>query len=79
MEREIIERLHSIEKVLERNTATLEEHIRRTEAAEENIELLRSDVRAIERHIISVQGVGKFIAFSSLVAGLVATILKLIE
>lgn len=79
MSKEIIERLHGIEKTLERNTVALEEHMRRTELAEENIELLRSDVREIERHVISVQGVAKFIAFCGVVAALVSAVLKLLQ
>lgn len=79
MSKEIIERLHGIEKILERNTVTLEDHMRRTELAEENIELLRSDVRAIERHVISVRGVAKFIAFCGIVAALVSAVLKILE
>lgn len=75
---EILERIHSIERILDRNTVSLETHMKRTELNEENLELLRRDVRVIEKHVLRVDGVAKFIAFCGTVAALVVAITKLI-
>ena len=57
------------------NTTILEEHMRRTEANEENIKLLREEFKPIEKHVHMIHGVLKFFGllgvFTSILAGLV--------
>lgn len=38
-----------------RNTVSVEEHIRRSNALEENLELLRSEVKPIQKHVDIVE------------------------
>lgn len=75
----ILERVHNIEKIMERNTATLEVHIKRTDLAEQNLELIRKDVRIIEKHVITVHGVAKFLLFFGSLIGTVYTIVRLVN
>lgn len=41
---------------------TLSEHIRRTQLAEENIEMIRKDVEPIKAHVLMMKGGAKFAA-----------------
>lgn len=74
---EIVERIHSIERIMDRNTVSLEQHMKRTEVAEENLELLRNDVRLIEKHVIRVDGVFKFIGLLGIISTLIVSLVKL--
>lgn len=74
---EIVERIHSIERILDRNTISLEQHMKRTEMAEENLEILRSDVRLIEKHVIRVDGVAKFVGFLGILVAIITSIIRL--
>lgn len=59
---EILERLHRIELIMERNTTSLEEHMRRTEVLEQKME-------HVDTHVKMVNGIVKFLlALSALTA-----------
>lgn len=58
------EKQDRMNETLIRNTATLEEHVRRTN-------LLEAEIKPIKRHVDVVQGAGKF---TVAIAGLVATL-----
>jgi hypothetical protein len=63
----VIEKIHSIDKTLERNTVSLEEHMRRTNALELKLE-------PVERHVSGVSVVLK--AFGWCV-GIIATLIAI--
>jgi hypothetical protein len=50
----------------------LAEHMRRTELAEKSIELLRSDVKPIQKHVAMLEGVLKALGILSVILGLIA-------
>jgi hypothetical protein len=75
---EIRKKLGNLEVILERNTVTLEEHVRRTEAAEGRLDLLESHIDncpARKKADASEFFYGK-IRDLSLVIGLVVLLLK---
>lgn len=70
-------RLDNIDKTLVRQQAILEEHQRRSIANEENVKLLRDEIKPIDKHVAMMNGAGKLITIIGVVAGLVAAIAKL--
>lgn len=52
-------------------------HIRRTDLAEENISLLRQEIKPIKEHVVRVDGVLRFFGVVSLVVGIVGGLVKL--
>ena len=67
----IEERLDRIDVTLARNTASLEEHMRRTA-------LLEQEVKPIKAHVAMVNGVFKFLGAISLILGIIAGAAKLL-
>ncbi len=59
--------------------ADLKHHIRRTELAEESIQILRDEIKPIQRHAAQVEGVFKFLGVFSLVAGIAAAIVQILR
>ena len=59
--KDIKDRLDNIDKTLIRNTLSLEEHIRRTNVLEQKME-------PVEKHVLAMQSITKFI-LSGLAAG----------
>jgi hypothetical protein len=57
-----------------KNTIVLEEHMRRTNIAEENIELIRQEMKPIKEHVQSVTAVTHFMAGLLKVLGVLATL-----
>lgn len=55
------ERLDSIDKTLIKQEGQLALHIRRTEIAEENIKMLRDDLKPIKKHVNMIEGIIKFL------------------
>lgn len=60
--------LASIDKTLALQAQQLETHMRRTEAAEENLALLREDFKPVEGHVEFINKLSKLIALSAAVA-----------
>lgn len=73
----IDESVHSIDKTLISQAKQLEIHILRTNLAEENIEILRSQVKPLEKHVAEVSGMLKLIKWSGVVIGIIAGIVKI--
>lgn len=46
-----------MKEILARNTSDIEHHIKRTDLAEQNLELLREDLKPIKNHVSFVKGV----------------------
>ena len=57
----------------------LKEHIRRTEIAEENLELIRKEMQPLKEHVIVINGVLKIVGAVSVVVGSIAGIVRMFE
>jgi hypothetical protein len=66
------ERLDSVDKVLVRNTTSLEDHIRRTE-------ILENEMEPVKAHVAQVSGAMKLIIAISSVAGIVQAVYLLLR
>lgn len=73
------EKIQDIGVVLTRNTSSLEEHMRRSLANEEAIQLMRQQIKPIESHVASVHTVLKIFGFLGLLASLGAGLVKIIQ
>jgi hypothetical protein len=58
--------------------ADLQEHMRRTEIAETNIEQIAQAIRPIQSHVAFVSGLGKLLSILGTLAGGLATVWQLI-
>jgi hypothetical protein len=67
----VIEKLQDIDRTLIRNTISLEEHMRRTILLEQAIEPLKA-------HVLMVNGAMKVMAVLLTIAGVVASVLKIV-
>lgn len=63
-------RLDKIDGTLVKQSGDLEHHIYRTHLAEENIALIRAEIKPIKTHVIMVHGVLKFMGVLATVLGL---------
>jgi predicted nuclease with TOPRIM domain len=61
------------------NSASLNEHIYRTELNEENISMLREEFKPIQKHIIMINGILKGIGFLAILIGMVEGVVKVLE
>lgn len=66
----IVDHVHSIDKTMERNTASLEEHMRRTELLEKKLE-------PVESHVVMVNGVLKFISLIGMIVAIIGGLYKI--
>jgi hypothetical protein len=57
----------------------LKEHERRSTASEENLALLRAQIKPLEDHVSFARGVGKAISILLTLGGIIAGILKLMK
>jgi chromosome segregation ATPase len=62
-------RLDSIDVTLGKQHSSLEHHIYRTELNEENIQILRKEMKPLSEHVVTVNNIAKII---SVVAAIVA-------
>ena len=75
----ITEGIHSIDKTLVAQHSSLTEHMRRTELAEEAIQIIREDIQPVKAHIHRIDGVLKFVGISSVVVSIAAGLLKIFQ
>ena len=68
---QIRESIHSIDKTLIRQEEQLAHHIKRTELAEKNIEMLQKQVEPISKHVARTEGALKMLGVVSLVLGII--------
>lgn len=59
----VVEKIHSIDKTLERNTTSLEYHILRTN-------LLEADLKPIKSHVTLMNNIFKIIIFFSIITAI---------
>lgn len=50
----------------------LKEHIRRTELAEENLQILRQEIEPLKQHVATINGILKIIGIISVIIGSIA-------
>lgn len=70
-------RLDAIDKTLVKQEATLAEHIRRTENLERIIELMQDEAKPVQKHVIMVEGVLKFLGVVSIFLSIIGAILSI--
>jgi hypothetical protein len=80
----IVEAVHNIREdlveqkiTLAKQAVVLEDHTRRSFAAEENLALLRQQIRPIESHVLFVRGVVKTIVVLISLVSAAAAVIKL--
>lgn len=70
-------KLHSIDITLTRQEGQLAEHMRRTEVAEENLATIRDEFKPIQKHVELMNAASKIFTGTTIVFGLVYTILEI--
>lgn len=73
---EINEKLSSIDVTLTKQASQLEHHIYRTDLAEENINVLREELKPVQKHVQQVSGVLKFFGLLAVFAGIIKAIVE---
>jgi len=68
---EVRKDVQDVKVTMARNTSSLEEHMRRTEILERQIEPLRS-------HVTMVNGILKFIGFLAVIGGIIDMVVRLV-
>lgn len=71
--------ISDIKVVQGRQEENLGEHMRRTELAEENLELLRGEIKPIKSYVEHANGVFKFFGGLAILATLISGILKIVQ
>lgn len=57
----------------------IKEHIRRTELAEENLQMLRQEIEPLKQHVVAINGVLKAIGIISVIIGSGAGFFQIIQ
>ena len=57
----------------------IKEHIRRTEIAEENLDLIRKEIEPLKEHVIVINGFLKIIGAISVIVGSVAGMIRIFD
>jgi hypothetical protein len=73
------DRLLSIDKTLVKQSTILEEHIKRTSAAEERLDLLETHLEPLKKESNMVHGALKLMGIGSGLIGFVAGVLKILK
>ncbi len=60
---QILEKIHSIDKTLDRNTSSLELHIKRTE-------ILEAELKPLKSHVILMNNIAKIVVFLGVLLGI---------
>lgn len=66
------DKINNIDKTLVRNTASLDEHIRRTE-------LLEEAIKPVQEHVSMMKGAAKLIGYISLIVGIAVALAKIVS
>lgn len=65
----ISEDISELKIITAKQEENLKEHIRRTELAEENLQLLRQEMQPLKEHVVAINGVLKVIGVISVIIG----------
>jgi len=57
----------------------IKEHIRRTEIAEENLDLIRKEIEPLKEHVIVINGFLKIVGAISVIVGSVAGMIRIFD
>ena len=71
-------RLDSMDKTLTKQEIHLQEHIRRTEALENHLEMIKKDIAPVQKHVNMVEGAFKLLGVISMALGIMGSVLKVI-
>lgn len=63
-------RLDRIDVTLAKQHLSLEHHIKRTELAEENLGLLKKELKPLAEHVITINNIAKIISVLAAIAGI---------
>lgn len=72
-------RLDNVDVTLGKQQVELSDHIRRTEIAEQNITLIRSEIKPIQKHVDMIHGALKLLGLVTSIVGLIAGVIKIME
>ena len=61
--------LSELKVTVAKQEENIKEHIRRTEIAEENLDLIRTEMQPLKEHVIAINGVLKIIGILSVIMG----------
>jgi chromosome segregation ATPase len=75
----IEERLNSIDITLERNTVSLEHHIRRTDLLQDSSQNLSAQLEPIKTHVTKVQGGLQLLGAIAAIAAFILVTLQIID
>jgi len=75
---EVVDEIKEVKVILARQDLQLAEHIRRTELLEEGLELVRNDIKPLQKHIDYINGGLKLLGLLSLIAGIAVSIVQLL-
>lgn len=67
-------RLDAIDVTLVRQHSSLEHHILRTQIAEENINILKKEIKPLYEHVVTINNIAKIISVLSALAGIYAIV-----
>lgn len=76
---EIKDLLHKLDKRLAIQNTILEEHIKRTEIAEKNLELLEARINPLQELVFRLDGVYKFIGLLATVASIASVVIAVLQ
>ncbi len=74
----ISDRINEVEKTLVKQEANLSEHMKRTELAEENLQLLREELKPLEKHVYYIEGAFKLVGGIGVIVSLVVGFIKIL-
>lgn len=71
--------LSSVDKTLALQAQQLENHIKRTQAAEDNLDLLRKEFKPVQRHVEFINDLSKLVTFLGVIAGIAYSIWAIVH
>lgn len=70
--------LSSVDKTLALQAQQLEQHMMRTQLAEENLEILRKELKPVQKHVEFINGLSKLITLAGTVIGIIYAVYEII-
>lgn len=71
-------RIDCVDRTMIKNTASLEEHMRRSDLLEGQMDLLRESITPLIKVHVTIVGIGKILAAIALVVGVISACLELL-
>lgn len=73
----IADKLEVLNVISAKQEVNINEHIRRTDLAEKNIEYLREELRPVQKHVFRVEGITKLVGLLGIMTTIVVSILEI--